>query len=88
MKSEEEKKEFVWTEVLEDSKIKEYPDSLMESAREEVLQGYYDMADLYNVSHDEIFQSFGCEDEQDFKETQLEDLAKDTVMQIREDTSR
>lgn len=79
---EEEKEEYSWTEVLDDSKIKEYPDSLMEAAREEVLQGYYDMADLYGVTHDEIFQSFGCENEQEFKDTQLDDLAKDTVKEI------
>jgi len=34
------------------------------------------------VSRDEFFQSFGCENEEDFKETQLEDLAKDTVKEI------
>lgn len=79
---EDEKEEYSWTEVLEDSEVVEYPESLMETAREEVLQGYYDMADLYGVSHDEIFQSFGCEDEQDFKDTQLEDLAQDTVKEI------
>jgi len=27
----------------------------------------------------EIFQSFGCDDEADFKKTQLDDLAKNTV---------
>lgn len=77
--NEEEKDEYVWTEVVEESEVSEYPQSLMEEARTEVLQGYYDMADLYGVSHDEIFQSFGCADEQDFKDTQLEELAQDTV---------
>ncbi|MDD7402711.1 MAG: FKBP-type peptidyl-prolyl cis-trans isomerase [Butyribacter sp.] len=80
--NEEEKAEYVWTDVLEDSKINEYPESLMKNAETEVLNGYYDMADLYGVSHDEIFQSFGCADEQEFKDTQLEDLAKDTVKEL------
>lgn len=65
--------------MLDASKVTKYPRSLMKSAKQEVLQGYYDMADLYGQSHDEIFQSFGCDDEADFKKTQLDDLAKDTV---------
>lgn len=77
--NEEDKLEFSWTEVMDGSKVKKYPKNLLKSARKEVLQGYYDMADIYGVSHDEIFQTFGCEDEQDFKDTQLDELAKDTV---------
>lgn len=77
--NQDDKEEYAWTEVLDASKVTKYPKSLMESAKQEVLQGYYDMADLYGQSHDEIFQSFGCDDEADFKKTQLDDLAKDTV---------
>lgn len=77
--NEEDKLDFPWTKVLEESKVTKYPKSLLKAAKKEVLQGYYDMADIYGVSHDEIFQSFGCEDEADFKKTQLSDLAKDTV---------
>lgn len=77
--NEEDELEFSWTEVMEKSKISKYPKSLLKAAKKEVLQGYYDMADIYGVSHDEIFQTFGCEDEQDFKDTQLDELAKDTV---------
>lgn len=80
--NEEEKAEFVWTEVLDDSEIKKYPEKMLEQARQEVLQGYYNMADLYGQSHDEIFQSFGLADEQEFKDTQLEELAQDTVKEI------
>lgn len=80
--NEEDKLEFVWSDVMDDCKVTKYPETLLASARKEVLQGYYDLADLYGVSHDEIFQSFGCEDEENFKETQLEDLAKDTVKEI------
>lgn len=77
--NQDDKEEYAWTEVLDAAKVTKYPKSLMKSARQEVLQGYYDMADLYGQSHDEIFQSFGCDDEADFKKTQLDDLAKDTV---------
>lgn len=77
--NEEDKLEFAWSEVFEGSKVNKYPEPLLKAARKEVLQGYYDMADIYGVSHDEIFQQFGCDDEQDFKDTQLEELAQDTV---------
>lgn len=77
--NEEDKLVFCWDEVLGSSKVKKYPKTLLQAARQEVLQGYYDMADLYGMSHDEVFQSFGCEDEEDFKDTQLTDLAKDTA---------
>lgn len=77
--NEEEKLEYAWSEVYESSKVKKYPKTLMQAARREVLQGYYNMAAIYGVSHDEIFQSFGCLDEQDFVDTQLTELARDTV---------
>ena len=77
--NEEDKQEVAWSEVLEKSEVNKYPKPLMEAAKKEVLKGYYDMADIYGLSHDEIFQQFGCDDEQDFKSTQLEELAQDTV---------
>lgn len=77
--NEDDKLDFPWTKVLESSKVTKYPKSLLKAAKKEVLKGYYDMAEIYGVSHDEIFQSFGCDDEADFKKTQLSDLAKDTV---------
>jgi len=77
--NEEDKLEYAWSEVMDASKVTEYPESLIKAAEEEVLQGYYGMAEIYGVSHDEIFQSFGCEDEQDFRDTQLDELAEDTV---------
>ena len=80
--NEEDKLEFVWSDVLYDCKVKNYPKTLLASARKEVLQGYYDMAEISGMERDEFFQSFGCENEEDFKETQLEDLAKDTVKEI------
>ena len=75
----EDKLEFAWTQVLENSKVNKYPKPLMKAARKEVLKGYYDLADIQGYTHDEVFQSVGCEDEQDFKDTQLEELAQDTV---------
>lgn len=80
--NEDDKEEYAWTEMVELCTANEYPSSLMEQAKKEVLQGYYDMAELYNQTHDEIFQSFGCENEQEFVDTQLEELAKDTVKEI------
>lgn len=76
---EEEKLEYAWYEAYENSKVEKYPKTLIQAAKREVLQGYYNMADIYGMSRDEIFQSFGCADEQDFKDTQLTELARDTV---------
>lgn len=80
--SEEEKLEYVWSEVMEASKVEKYPKTLLAASRKEVLQGYYNLADMQGLSHDEIFQSWGCEDEKDFKKTQLPDLAKDTAKEM------
>lgn len=77
--NETDKAEASWTEVTENTEVIKYPKDLMEAARDQVLEEYYGMADLYGVSHDEIFQYFGMEDEQDFIDTDLEELAQDTV---------
>lgn len=76
---EADKAEYAWSEVTESSEVKLYPEDLLEAAKKQVLQEYYDMADLYGMSHDEIFQSFGRENEQDFVDNDLEELAQDTV---------
>lgn len=76
---EAEKSEYSWSDVLESSKVKAYPESMLKAARDRVLQEYYDMADLYGMSHDEIFQSFGRENEQDFIDQDLTELSQDTV---------
>lgn len=80
--NEESKEDFAWTEVLEGAKVKEYPEELMEEAKKEVLQGYYDMADMYGMSHDEIFQMWGEEDEAAFVKNDLDELAQDTVKEF------
>lgn len=77
--NESSKQDFAWTQVLDNSKVNEYPVELMKAAKEEVLQGYYDMADMYGMSRDEIFQSWGREDEADFVANDLEGLAQDSV---------
>lgn len=77
--NEEQKAEFVWTEVMADSKIRKYPKQLLQDARREVLQGYYDMAAVYECSREEVFQSFGYENEEDFIENALNSLAKGTA---------
>lgn len=76
---EAEKSEYSWSDVIEGSKVKKYPENMLQAARKKVLQEYYDMADLYGMSHDEIFQTFGRENEQDFVDNDLEELAQDTV---------
>lgn len=80
--SEDEKLEYVWSEVMEASKVEKYPKTLLAASRKEVLQGYYNLADMQGMSHDEIFQSWGCEDEKDFVKTQLPDLEKDTAKEM------
>lgn len=80
--NEDSKEEFAWSEALEDCTVEEYPEELMETAREENLQDYYNMAELYGQSPEEIFQMVGCANEEEFKETQLEELAKDSVKEI------
>lgn len=77
--NEEDKAETAWAEVTDGTDVKKYPEDLMETARKRVLEEYYGMADLYGVSHDEIFQYFGMENEQDFIDTNLDELAQDTV---------
>ena len=44
-----------------------------------MLQGYYDMATVYNCSKEEIFPMFGYTDEAEFTKTDLTPLAKDTA---------
>lgn len=78
------KKEMAWNQVLEASKVseKDYPESLLEQQREEILQGYYDMAVLNGSTRDEVFQQFGCKDEKEFVDTQLEEAARDGAKDI------
>lgn len=76
---EAEKSEYSWSDVVEGSKVKAYPENMLKAAKDKVLQDYYDMADLYGYSHDEIFQTFGRENEQDFVDHDLGELAQDTV---------
>lgn len=77
--NEADKGDFAWTDFLDICKVKEYPGDMMEEARKVVLQGYYDMAVVYGCSKEEVFKQFGYDSEEDFKETDLEELAQDTV---------
>lgn len=80
----EEKAETAWTQVLENSDVDDagYPDVLLEQQKKEILQGYYDFAKISGITIDEAFQQFGCESEQDFIETELEDTAKDGAKDV------
>lgn len=77
--NQEDRAEYAWDELLEICKVKKYPDDMMESARTIVMQGYYGMAALYGTSVDEVFQTFGYDSEDDFRNSDLEELARDTV---------
>lgn len=77
--NDEQKEEYAWSEVMQKAKAKKYPKSLLKDARQEVLQGYYDMALVYNCSREEVFPMFGYESEQEFVDTALKPLAKDTA---------
>ena len=80
----EDKVEAAWIQVLENSEVDEanYPKVLLEQQKKEILQGYYDFAEISGITRDEAFQQFGCESEQDFIETELEDTAKDGAKDI------
>ena len=71
--------DYAWTDVMDICKVKTYPEDMLEKARDTVLQGYYDMAELYGYSEDEIFVQFGYESKEDFINGDLEELARDTV---------
>ncbi|MBR1743456.1 MAG: hypothetical protein IJ733_16610 [Lachnospiraceae bacterium] len=82
--NEEDKAEYAWTLVLENSEVDDadYPKVLIEQQKKEILQGYYDFAEISGISRDEAFQQFGCEDEQDFIDTELDAAAKDGAKDI------
>ncbi|MCI9078158.1 MAG: hypothetical protein HFH68_04430 [Lachnospiraceae bacterium] len=71
--------EFAWTDFMEICNVIKYPKDMMEEARKTVLQGYYDMAVVYGCNEDEVFLMFGYDSEEDFRKTDLEELAQDTV---------
>lgn len=77
--NEEQKAEFTWSEVMSACEVTKYPKMLLADARQEVLQGYYDMAELYGCSQEEIFSVMGYGSQQEFMDSDLKTLAKDTA---------
>lgn len=71
--------DYAWTDVMDICKVKTYPEDMLEKAKDTVLQGYYDMAELYGCSDEEIFLEFGYTSKEEFMNGDLEELAKDTV---------
>ncbi len=71
--------DYAWTDVMDICKVKTYPEDMLEKARDTVLQGYYDMAELYGCTEEEVFIEFGYKSKEDFVNGDLEELAKDTV---------
>lgn len=74
--------DYAWSDLVELCKVKEYPKDMVKNAEKKVLQGYYDMAEIYNKSKDEIFTQFGYESEADFKKKDLKELAQDSVKEV------
>lgn len=74
--------DYAWSDLMNISEVIKYPDDMLEDAKKVVLQGYYDMASIYGKTSDEIFTQFGYESEEDFKEKDLDSMAKDTVKEI------
>ncbi len=77
--NQDQKADFAWSDVLETCEAKKYPKKLLEDSKKEVLQGYYDMADMYGCSKEEVFPMFGYDSEEEFKKSDLKPLAKDTA---------
>lgn len=77
--NEEQKAEYVWSEVMDGSVVINYPETLLQASSQEVLQGYYDMAEVYGTTREEIFPAFGYTDEQEFVNGDLPELAQDTA---------
>ncbi len=77
--NENDKADYAWTDIMDASSVKKYPEDMMKAAEENVLKGYYDMAKIYGYSTDEVFASFGYGSEEEFRENDLEELTKDTV---------
>ena len=65
--------------MLETCEADNYPKSLLKDAKKEVLQGYYDMAQVYGCSKEEIFPMFGYNSEEEFVKSDLVSLAEDTA---------
>ena len=72
---------FAWNEILDGSNVLECPEQLQKAAETEVLQGYYDMAEMTGSSIEDIFMSFtGYENEESFKKSSdWNDFINDTV---------
>lgn len=71
--------DYAWSDVMELCKVKKYPSDLLALAEKENLQGYYDMAEIYGYSIDEVLEQYGYNSLEDFKKYDLKELSKDTV---------
>ena len=71
--------DYAWSDVMEVCNVIKYPSDMMALAEKENLQGYYDMAEIYGYSIDEVLKQYGYNNLEDFKKYDLKELAKDTV---------
>lgn len=71
--------DYAWSDVMELCKVTKYPSDMLALAEKENLQGYYDMAEIYGYSIDEVLKQYGYNSLEDFKKYDLKRLAQDTV---------
>lgn len=71
--------DYAWSDVMEICNVIKYPSDMMALAEKENLQGYYDMAEIYGYSIDEVLKQYGYNNLEDFKKYDLKELAKDTI---------
>lgn len=77
--NEREKGEYAWTDVLELCKVIKYPNDMLADAEKEILQGYYDMAEIYGYTIEEVIKEYGYSSLEEFKKYDLKELAEETV---------
>ncbi|MBU5478702.1 hypothetical protein KQI69_05735 [Eubacterium sp. MSJ-13] len=71
--------DYAWSDVVELCHVKKYPSDMLALAEKENLQGYYDMAEIYGYSIDEVLKQYGYNNLEDFKKYDLKEIAQDTV---------
>lgn len=77
--NEKDKGDYAWTDVLENCKVIKYPEEMLADAEKETLQGYYDMAEIYGYTVEEVLKEYGYDSLDEFKKTDLKIFAEDTV---------
>ena len=77
--NENDRADYAWSDVMEVCKVVKYPSDMLALAEKENLQSYYDMAEIYGYTIDEVLEQFGYNNLEEFKKYDLKEIAKDTV---------